>query len=153
MSGELTVQLALGAFGIGLISLPIILWYRGVRRRAKMMALPPGFTDDMRINLPQGLTYETLASFVIENALRSVPDDETERQLVAQFALSSDNAAFVRDRVFGGVFRAAMRLAGNRHNDPSPEKDPLAFAGFQRVMSEPTIASKVYPQFAGGQAK
>ena len=116
------------------------------------MTFPAGFTDDMRIALPEGLTHEKLAAVVIGNALRSVPDDQTERQLVQDYALTSDDAAHVRDRVFGGVLRAVLALAGNRLNHPSAEKDPLAFAGFNRVMSEPEIACRIYPQFAGAQA-
>lgn len=150
MSSELLIQLALGGFGVGLISLPIVLWIRSIRRRGAM-TVPPGFTDDMRIALPEGLTHEKLAEVVIENALRCVPDDQTERQLVQDYALSSDDAAHIRDRVFGGVFRAVLALAGNKHNDPSAEKDPLAFAGFKRVMSEPEIARRIYPKFAAAQ--
>ena len=112
------------------------------------MTIPPGFTDDMRIALPEGLTHEKLADVVIENALRSVPDEETERQLIQNYLLSSDDAAHVRDRVFGGVFRAALALVGNKHNDPNAANDPLAFAGFKRVMSEPEIARRIYPEFA-----
>jgi hypothetical protein len=151
VSSELPIQLALGAFGVGLVVLPIVLWVRSLRRRGGVMTLPPGFMDDMRIALPEGLTHEKLAAFVIENALRSVPDDETERQLVQEYSLSSDDAAHVRDRVFGGVFRAVLALAGNKHNDPSVEKDPLAFAGFKRVMSQPEIARRIYPQFAAAR--
>ena len=150
MSSELLIQLTLGAFGVGLVCLPIVLWVRSLRRRGGAMALPPGLTNDMRIPLRDGVTHEKLAALVIENALRSVPDDETERQLVQTYSLSSDDAAHVRDRVFGGVFRAVLALAGNKHNDPSAENDPLASAGFNRVMSEPTIARRIYPQFAPG---
>jgi hypothetical protein len=151
VSSELLIQLALGAFGVGLISLPILFWVRSIRRRGGSMTISPGFTDDMRIELPEGLTHEKLAVVVIENALRSVPDDETERQLIQDYSLSSDDAAHVRDRVFGGVFRAVLALAGNKHNDPIAEKDPLAFAGFKRVMSEPEIARRIYPQFAAAR--
>jgi hypothetical protein len=152
VNGELLVQLALGALGVGLTSLPILLWLHGRRRHANAMALPAGLTDDLRLDLPAGVTHEKLALFVIENALRCVPDGETERQLVREFSLSPDDAAHVRDRVFGGVFRAALALAGNRHNDPDREKDALARAGFARVMSEPTIAARIYPQFAAARA-
>ena len=142
------VQLSLGALGIGLISLPIILWVRSLCRRRGSARLPSGFTDDMRLALPPGVTHEGIAAFVIENALRSVPDDETERQLVRDYALSADDAAQVRDRVFGGVFRAVLAIGGNTGNEPSPARDPLAFAGYQRVRSEPEVGRRIYPQLA-----
>ncbi len=144
MNTEEIILFMLGAFGVGLLSL---LFIRRMRRGAMVIGFNAEFTDDMRIDLPAGVTYEKLASFVIESALRSVPDDETEVQLVQNFHLSPDDAALVRDRVFGGVFRALWAVAGNRHNNPDSEKDPLASAGFKLVMAEPSIASRIYPQF------
>src|SRR5688500_9172010 len=101
MTPELLIQLALGAAGVGLIALPIVLWMRGARRRRsrETTTLPPGWTDDMRVELPPGRTVEELVGFVIDNALRAVPDEQTERELVEKFALSPDAAALARDRV------------------------------------------------------
>lgn len=141
--GLLLTQLVLGGLGVGLLALPIVMWIRGRRRIHRAMMLPEGLTDDMRVELPPGLTVEQATAFVIDNALRGVPDVETERQMIGSFGLSEADAAHIRERTFGGIYRALMALEGNRLNDPDPVKDPIAFASFQRAVGDPTLVARI----------
>lgn len=149
---ELLVQSILAGVGITLIGVPLFRWVRRSRRSreaSRQGTLPPGWTDDLRIELPSGCTVDDLVGVVISNALQQVTDDETERQLVARFGLSAEDAAFARDRTFGGIVRAAMSLQGNPHNDPDRMNDPIAAASFKRVKADPSIALRIYPEFNG----
>lgn len=103
-----------------------------------------GWTDDMNITLPPGRTVEEFVKFVIEQGLSGICDEENENKLVATFGISQDDAALVRDRVFGGIVRAAM---GNPSNKPNAVKDPFAYASYQYAKREPSIMQAFYPQF------
>ncbi len=139
MTHETLIELALAALGIGLVSLPIVLWVRGLRRRGRRSPLPHGFTDDMRISLPPHVTAAALASFVLDHALQSVPDAEPERRVADAFGLSPADAAPVRDRGFGGVLRGAIA----RRNAGLTGEGPARLCGsFQCVRSQPGIAAR-----------
>jgi hypothetical protein len=110
-----------------------------------MSELPEGWTDDMTIPLPPDRTAADVVEFVLQAALRGIPDDETERLLATEFLLSADDAALARDRSFGGLVRAATR---NPENCPVQHKDPLAWESFQRGTRDPSLIARIYPQFA-----
>jgi hypothetical protein len=110
-----------------------------------MAEIPEGWTDDMTIPLSPGRTAAEVVEFVLQAALRDLPDDELERLLAAEFLLSPDDAALARDRSFGGLVRAATR---NPENCPARDKDPLAWESFQRGTRDPSLIARIYPQFA-----
>lgn len=112
--------------------------------------IPEGWTDDLTIPLPGGRTVDELADFVIQRALQGVPDQENERQMIEEFHLTASDAALVRDRVFGGIVRAATR---NIANQPIQAKDPFAFASFQRASNDPSIIASIYPQYASPDSR
>ncbi|WP_345221183.1 hypothetical protein [Hymenobacter koreensis] len=99
----------------------------------------------MSVPLQPGQRIEEIVGFVIQQALSGTSDDENEVKLVSTFSLSPDDAWLVRDRVFGGIVRAAT---GNKANQPSPKKDPFAYASFQQALQNPSIIAAIYPQFA-----
>lgn len=109
------------------------------------MSIPEGWTDDMNIPLPPGRTEHDVVSLVLTLALNGVADEAIESELQGAFALSPDDAALARDRVFGGIVRGATR---NPENRTDPQKDPLAWISFQRAIDDPTIVARLYPQYA-----
>jgi hypothetical protein len=115
-----------------------------------MASLPEGWTDDMTICLPPGRRVEEFVEFVVQQALAGQADADTESELVRVFELSPEEAALVRDRVFGGIVRAAT---GNLANRPEATKDPFAFACFLRATREPGIISAVYPQLGSAMRR
>src|SRR3990172_248154 len=110
-----------------------------------MQAVPEGFTDDMTVPLPPGSTIQELVEFVVQRALKGVPDIQTERDLVQSFNMSQENAWLLRDRVFGGIVRAASK---NPYNKPDRSKDPIALASFELASREPSMIASIYPQLA-----
>jgi hypothetical protein len=113
-----------------------------------MTTIPEGWTDDMTVPLPLGRTVNDLVEFVIQSALSGTPDVQTEQALVTTFEISPEDAALVRDRVFGGIVRAAT---GNTANRPDPAKEPFACGSYDRATQEPSIIAAIYPQFARSQ--
>ena len=112
--------------------------------------IPEGWTDDMTVPLPLGKTADDLVEFVIQRGVAHTPDAQTEQDLVTTFGLSVADAALVRDRVFGGIVRAAT---GNSANRPSSLNDPFAFHSFERASREPSIIAAIYPQYAAQAEK
>lgn len=115
-----------------------------LKRLFGISALPARYTYDMTIPLPPGRTIGDFVEFVIESALRGVPDDETERAMVEEFQVPPKDAELVRDRVFGGIVRAGTRCLANR---PCPTHDPFALASFERASKDLSIFERIYPQF------
>lgn len=109
-----------------------------------MSELPDGWTDDLNVALPPGRTVAEVVEFVLQSALAGVPDAQTEQALVTTVGLPPGDAALVRDRVFGGVVRAAT---GNAVNQPHPRKDPFAATSYQRALETPALIAKIYPHF------
>lgn len=107
------------------------------------MSIPEDWTDDMNIPLPQGRTADEVVCLVLDLALRGVSDELIERELRTVFALSPDDAALARDRVFGGACSEVRR--GTQKNRPIPDSDPLAWLSFQRAIDDPTIVARLYP--------
>jgi hypothetical protein len=111
---------------------------------AQHTSVPEGWTEDMTFPLPDGVTEEQIVDLVIDAALSQTPDDQTEQRLVTSLGLDPADAALARDRVYGGIFRAATRNPANR---PDRSNDPLAFLSFQRAFNDGSIVARVYPQF------
>ena len=109
------------------------------------MAIPPGWTDDLNVPLPPGRTVKEIVEFVIHAALSGTPDHVTEQLLIAEFSFTVEDAALARDRTFGGIVRAASRKG---INCPDCRKDPMAWESFQQAMRDPSIVTRIYPQFA-----
>lgn len=106
-----------------------------------MSELPDGYTDDMNIRIPPGLTVESIVDVVIAAGLAHTPDEDTEHALM-RLGLSADDAALARDRAYGGIVRAALQ---NPANCPDREKDPIAWASYQRSLGDATIFPRIYP--------
>jgi len=109
------------------------------------MTIPDGWTDDMNVQLRDGVTNEDIVRFVIEAGISRADDGETERLLSNKFGLSAGDAALARDRVYGGIVRTATR---NSMNCPIQAKDPMAWLSFQMCLADPAIIIKIYPQYA-----
>ena len=103
------------------------------------------WTDDMSVRLPSNRTAKEVASFVIQQALSGTSDEANESGLVSKFGFSAEDAALIRDRVFGGIVRAAT---GNKSNRPDSKKDPFAYASFELAFRDSSIIARLYPQFA-----
>lgn len=104
----------------------------------------------MTICLPPGRKVEEFVEFVVQQALAGQADADTEREMVRVFELSPEEAALVRDRVLGGIVRAAT---GNLANRPEATKDPFACASFLRATREPGIISAIYPQLVSAKKR
>lgn len=109
-----------------------------------MPDLPAGWTDDMNVHLPDGVSVEEVTDFVLGMVGRTNLANLLSK-LQSAFGLSAEDADLVRDRVCGGVVRAAT---GNPINRPSREKDPFAWVSFGKATENPAIIKAMYPQFA-----
>jgi hypothetical protein len=109
-----------------------------------MNDISQGWTDNMNVDVPPGRTIDEVVDFVIHAALGRTPDAQIEVGLRTTFGLSPEDAALARERVFGGIMRAATRNPANR---PSRKKDRLAWESFGRAMSDAAIVVSLYPQF------
>lgn len=111
-----------------------------------MSTIPDGWTDDLTIPLPAGRTVADFVEFVIQAALSGTPDaDQIEQELMTTFGISLADAALVRDRVFGGIVRAAT---GNAANQPDATKDPFAYESYERATRERSIITAIYPELS-----
>jgi hypothetical protein len=119
-------------------------WMSRLLRSREVPTLPDGWTDDMTFSLPPGVTEDQIVTCVLDAALEQTPDSVTETRLRDTFGLDEQSAALARDRVYGGVLRAAT---GNIGNCPIRTNDPLAWLSFQRATKDPSLVAKVYPQF------
>lgn len=109
-----------------------------------MPDVPPGWTDDMTVPLPAGTSVAEVTDLVLGMIMES---DQAELlgRLQSTYGLSAEDADLIRDRVCGGVVRAATANPANR---PSRDKDPFAWASFGRATENPAIITTMYPQFA-----
>jgi hypothetical protein len=107
-------------------------------------APPIGWTDDLTIAVPAGRSVAEVVDIVLQGASRGLPAEDIERSLVAGLGLNADDAALARDRALGGVVRAATR---NPANCPPRDKDPVAFESYQRATADPSLISRIYPEF------
>jgi hypothetical protein len=104
--------------------------------------IPDGWTDDMRVPLAPGRTVEELVDHVLRAALEGRDTSLLLRELVTTFGLSEEDAELALDRVFGGIVRAATK---NPANCPDREKDPIAWASFDRGIRQPSVVAALYP--------
>ncbi len=107
--------------------------------------MPPGWSDDLNIQLPPGRTIAELVDLVLRALIDETTADQLEQMLIVEFGLSADDAFLARDRTCGGLVRAAT---GNPANCPRREKDPVAWESFQRGTDDPALIARIYPEFA-----
>ncbi len=107
------------------------------------MSIPVGRTADLSIALPPALTVERIVDVVLRAERDRVPRRATLAGLVA-LGLSEDDAHLALDRVLGGIVRAATRHPANA---PAKDKDPVAWASYERCMGEPNIPESARPRF------
>jgi hypothetical protein len=101
----------------------------------------------------EGFTAEEITIFVIQQALNGVGDDDNESSLVTTFNLSVEDAAWMRDRVFGGIYRAGTDLGSwFPSNKPDAKDDIFAYTSYQYVLKKPEIITSIYPFFGGKSA-
>jgi hypothetical protein len=108
------------------------------------MTIPEGFTDDMSIVLPDGLTADDVVEIILRAESTGVAFESTVATLVAR-GLTEDDAMLAHDRALGGVVRAAT---GNAANEPVRSKDPVAWASFHRCLDEPALIAAIRPGLA-----
>jgi hypothetical protein len=109
------------------------------------MTLPPGWTDDMNIVLPEERSLEEVVELVISMGRQRVAHEVVQSSLIETFCLSPDDAALAWDRVHGGIVRAST---GHQDNCPDRRKDTLAWMSFQRASQDWSIVADLYPQYA-----
>lgn len=109
------------------------------------MSVPEGWTEDMNIRIGLGHTLDHLVDFILQSEARRDDSSIIIERLMADFAVSQEDAELALDRVCGGVVRAAT---GNPENCPDPQLDPLAFLSYQRCLQKPRIIADIYPKYA-----
>ena len=113
----------------------LAIWRRG--REPRGPEILEGWTEDMTIPLPRGRTEDELVEHIVNAMLQDTPPEVIKREVMAAFELSEADAELALDRTFGGIVRAATE---NSANSPPREKDPVAWASFQRATGDPSIA-------------
>jgi hypothetical protein len=68
--------------------------------------LPSGWTDDMTVRLPEGVSVDEVTDFVLGLLGQVQTEEELDGKLSSAFGLSHEDADLVRDRVCGGIVRA-----------------------------------------------
>jgi hypothetical protein len=106
---------------------------------------PPVEAEDLNVPLPPGCTVAALVDVVLQGVLAGTDIEQIEHGLSARFRLSEDDAALVRDRVHGGVVRAAT---GNPDNRPDPGQDPVAWESYRRAVEDPTLVARIHPELS-----
>jgi len=106
------------------------------------MAIPDGWTDDMNIPLPEGVTAATLAEFVVSSAAAGESHDARIEKL-RSWGLPPDDAELACDRALGGVFRAGTI---SLENEPSADKDLIAHASYRRCRANRALISAIFPK-------
>ena len=107
-----------------------------------MTWIPDGWTDDMNIPLPQGVTVERIVDFVLSSVVNGASHESCIAELT-EWGLSTDDAALAYDRALGGAFRAGLPDPANA---PSPEKDPIASFSYIRCRKNRALISKLFPE-------
>jgi hypothetical protein len=108
-----------------------------------MTEIPEGWTDDMSIVLPSGITLDK----VVDVVLRSEANKEAHETIVAELVkmgLTEDDALLAHDRALGGLVRAATR---NPMNAPPQDKDPIAWTSYQHCLRGPAMIAAIRPQY------
>jgi hypothetical protein len=103
---------------------------------------PDGWTDDMTFPLPQGVTVNRIVDYVLSSAVREEPHDSRIGTLKS-WGLATDDAELACDRALGGAFRAGTT---SPENEPSSEKDPIAYDSYHRCRARPELISALFPK-------
>ena len=106
------------------------------------MSIPEGWTDDMSIGLPPAVTFEMVVEVILGGEAAKAPYEVTQARLLA-LGISEDDAHLAHDRALGGLVRAATC---NPANEPSKERDPVAWASYQRCTREPALIAAIRPK-------
>jgi len=104
--------------------------------------IPEGWTDDMNIPLPEGVTAEKIAEFVLSSAATGESHDARIEKL-RLWGLTTDDAELACDRALGGAFRAGTVSSAN---EPSAEKDPIAYFSYHRCRTNRALISTIFPE-------
>jgi hypothetical protein len=108
------------------------------------MAIPEGWTDDMSIQLPVGVTLDHVTDTILQGACAKKDFAAILAELV-RLGLSEDDAVLAYDRVHGGLVRAATESPASA---PGKDKDPLAWTSYQRCLREPSLIAAIRPELA-----
>ncbi|HEY3562709.1 MAG TPA: hypothetical protein VGL05_34820 [Kribbella sp.] len=120
--------------------------WRAAVKPAREPAGPPGWTDDMSVPLPPGRMVTDDVDLVFGLVDSGASANAVETALARELGLNAEDAAVARDRVFGGLVRAATN---NQANEPSPAKDPIAHESYRRGRADPALIQKYYPHLGG----
>jgi hypothetical protein len=109
--------------------------------------IPEGWTADMSISLAPHHSIEDVVDFILRAEVRHVGSESITGELTTRFGLSDEDAALAWDRTLGGLTRAAT---GNPANCPVRDKDPVAWASYQRCSDDPALIAAIRPQYEAG---
>ena len=112
--------------------------------------LPGGFTADVKIALPKRQSVDAIVDFVLQALSEGEQPAALQKKLVADFHLSTEDAALAIDRVCGGVVRAAT---GHRDSRPARKNDPMAWISFERCLEMPELVPAIYRKFEAPKRK
>ncbi|HEY0153777.1 MAG TPA: hypothetical protein VGB92_17335 [Longimicrobium sp.] len=101
----------------------------------------------MSISLAPPHSIEDVVDFILRAEVRHVQSESIIHELTMRFGLSDEDAALAWDRTLGGRTRAAT---GNPANCPIREKDPVAWASYQRCADDPALIAAIRPQYDAG---
>jgi len=104
--------------------------------------IPEGWTDDMNIPLPEGVTPGKIAEFVVSSAAAGESHD-TRIEKLRSWGLTPDDAELACDRALGGVFRAGTSSSAN---EPSAEKDPIAHSSYHQCRANRALICAIFPE-------
>jgi hypothetical protein len=107
-----------------------------------MTDIPDGWTDDMNIPLPDGVSVARLCEFVLSSTAAG-ESHEVRIAALLSWGLTRDDAELACDRALGGAFRAGTT---NPQNEPSAEKDPIAHFSYQHCQSKRALLASLFPK-------
>ncbi|HEX8673557.1 MAG TPA: hypothetical protein VF710_16795 [Longimicrobium sp.] len=98
----------------------------------------------MSISLAPHHSIEDVVDFILRAEVRHLDTESIIHALTMRFGLSGEDAGLAWDRTLGGLTRAAT---GNPANCPAREKDPVAWASYQRCSDDPALIAAIRPQY------
>jgi hypothetical protein len=104
--------------------------------------IPEGWTDDMTFPLPRGVTVERIVDYVLSSAAQREPY-ESRIATLTTWGLATGDAELACDRALGGAFRAGT---SSPENEPSADKDPIAFCSYHRCRATPALIATLFPE-------
>jgi hypothetical protein len=109
---------------------------------ATVTDIPDGWTDDMTIPLPEGVTVARIVDYVLSSTARGA-SHEARLEELQSWGLPIGDAELACDRALGGALRAGTTSPAN---EPDPKKDPIAHLSYQRCRSNRALVSTLFPQ-------